>query len=129
MAAPRRSISRTLTAYGVGAVGFADGVDEASMRAAAATAEGKGRVSVIMIETPSNPLNTHGRHQAGGPHRRRDRIAAAAIVRSSCATTRCLGPSSSVRSPFGADVSVYSLTKYVGGHSDLIAGAALGSER
>src|SRR5690606_34399884 len=27
----------------------------------------------------------------------------------------------------GADISVYSLTKYVGGHSDLIAGAALGS--
>ena len=29
----------------------------------------------------------------------------------------------------GNNVSVYSLTKYVGGHSDLIAGAALGSER
>ena len=28
----------------------------------------------------------------------------------------------------GADVSVYSLTKYVGGHSDLIAGAALGAQ-
>jgi methionine-gamma-lyase len=28
----------------------------------------------------------------------------------------------------GVDVSVYSLTKYVGGHSDLIAGAALGSK-
>jgi len=28
----------------------------------------------------------------------------------------------------GADVSLYSLTKYVGGHSDLIAGAALGSK-
>lgn len=27
----------------------------------------------------------------------------------------------------GADISLYSLTKYVGGHSDLIAGAALGS--
>jgi methionine-gamma-lyase len=27
----------------------------------------------------------------------------------------------------GADVSIYSLTKYVGGHSDLIAGAALGT--
>jgi methionine-gamma-lyase len=26
----------------------------------------------------------------------------------------------------GADISIYSLTKYVGGHSDLIAGAALG---
>src|SRR5262249_58571648 len=28
----------------------------------------------------------------------------------------------------GADVSVYSLTKYVGGHSDLVGGAALGLE-
>ncbi len=28
----------------------------------------------------------------------------------------------------GADISIYSLTKYVGGHSDLIAGAALGSK-
>src|SRR5918995_944664 len=28
----------------------------------------------------------------------------------------------------GVDISVYSLTKYVGGHSDLIAGAALGSK-
>ena len=28
----------------------------------------------------------------------------------------------------GVDVSVYSLTKYVGGHSDLIAGAALGTK-
>jgi len=26
----------------------------------------------------------------------------------------------------GADLSLYSLTKYIGGHSDLIAGAALG---
>ena len=62
-------ISRTLTAYGISAVGFADGVDEASLQAAAAAAEAKGRVSVIMIETPSNPLNTHGRHQARRPHR------------------------------------------------------------
>ena len=51
-------VSRTLTAYDVEAVGFADGVDETSMREAAETAEAKGRVSVIMIETPSNPLNT-----------------------------------------------------------------------
>ncbi len=29
----------------------------------------------------------------------------------------------------GADVSVYSLTKYVGGHSDLVAGALVGSKK
>ena len=39
-----------------------------------------------------------------------------------------LGPVFQHPLAFGADVSVYSLTKYVGGHSDLIAGAALGSE-
>src|SRR6478609_5307295 len=33
-------ISRTLSAYNVGAVGFPDGVDEASLQAAVATAEG-----------------------------------------------------------------------------------------
>ena len=39
-----------------------------------------------------------------------------------------LGPVFQRPLAFGADISVYSLTKYVGGHSDLIAGAALGSE-
>jgi methionine-gamma-lyase len=40
-----------------------------------------------------------------------------------------LGPVFQRPLPFGADVSVYSLTKYVGGHSDLIAGAAMGTEK
>src|SRR5262249_28707650 len=39
-----------------------------------------------------------------------------------------LGPVFQRPLALGANVSVYSLTKYVGGHSDLIAGAALGSE-
>jgi methionine-gamma-lyase len=38
-----------------------------------------------------------------------------------------LGPVFQKPLEHGADVSVYSLTKYVGGHSDLIAGAALGA--
>jgi methionine-gamma-lyase len=120
-------ISRTLSAYSVGAVGFPDGVDEASLQAAVATAEGKGRISVIMIETPSNPLNTMvdirlvariaGEIEARQGHR-------PVIV---CDNT-LLGPVFQRPLALGADISVYSLTKYVGGHSDLIAGAALGSE-
>jgi methionine-gamma-lyase len=111
----------------VGAVGFPDGVDEASLQAAVATAEGKGRISVIMIETPSNPLNTMvdirlvariaGEIEARQGHR-------PVIV---CDNT-LLGPVFQRPLALGADISVYSLTKYVGGHSDLIAGAALGSE-
>ena len=121
-------VSRTLTAYDIEAVGFADGVDETSMREAAEMAEAKGRVSVIMIETPSNPLNTMVDIKLVS--RIADDIASRQQHRPIivCDNT-LLGPVFQRPLPFGADVSVYSLTKYVGGHSDLIAGAALGSER
>jgi methionine-gamma-lyase len=120
-------VSRTLTAYDVEAVGFADGVDETSMREAAEMAEAKGRVSVIMIETPSNPLNTMVDIRL--VRRIADDIATRQQQRPIivCDNT-LLGPVFQRPLPFGADVSVYSLTKYVGGHSDLIAGAALGSD-
>jgi methionine-gamma-lyase len=120
-------VSRTLTAYDVEAVGFADGVDATSMREAAEMAEAKGRVSVIMIETPSNPLNTMVDIRL--VRRIADDIATRQQQRPIivCDNT-LLGPVFQRPLPFGADVSVYSLTKYVGGHSDLIAGAALGSE-
>ena len=120
-------IAKTLANMSIGAVGFGDGVDEAGIRAAAKEAQGKGRVSVIMIETPSNPLNTLvdialmrtiadeiGEAQGHRP----------VIV---CDNT-LLGPLFQKPLKDGADISVYSLTKYVGGHSDLIAGAALGSK-
>jgi methionine-gamma-lyase len=120
-------IGRTLTAYGIEAVGFADGVDGASIRTACDTAGGKGRISVIMIETPSNPLNTlvdiaavrRIADEVGSRQGRRPIVV--------CDNT-LLGPVFQRPLEQGADVSVYSLTKYVGGHSDLIAGAALGAE-
>ncbi len=125
-------IARTLAGLGIGAVGFQDGTDEASIAAAAdaATAlarKGGGRVSVVMVETPSNPMNT----LVDLPLVRAaaDRIGAgqgdqAPVV--VCDNT-LLGPLFQHPLRHGADISVYSLTKYVGGHSDLIAGAALGS--
>jgi methionine-gamma-lyase len=120
-------ISKTLANLSIGAVGFGDGVDEAGMRAAAKEAMAKGRVSVIMIETPSNPLNTLV--DVAFMKTLADEIGAAqghrpVIV---CDNTM-LGPVFQKPLKDGADISVYSLTKYVGGHSDLIAGAALGSK-
>jgi methionine-gamma-lyase len=121
-------VSRTLTAYDIEAIGFADGVDETSMREAADMAEAKGRVAVIMIETPSNPLNTMVDIKLVS--RIADDIASRQQHRPIivCDNT-LLGPVFQRPLHLGADVSVYSLTKYVGGHSDLIAGAALGSEQ
>jgi methionine-gamma-lyase len=120
-------VSRTLSAYEVQAVGFADGVDERSVREAATAAEAKGRVSVIMIETPSNPLNTlvdirlviEVASEIATRQKHRPVVV--------CDNT-LLGPVFQRPLALGVDVSVYSLTKYVGGHSDLIAGACLGSD-
>jgi methionine-gamma-lyase len=120
-------LSRTMAGLGIGAVGFVDGVSEPAIRAAAQEARGKGRVSLILIETPANPTNTlvdiRLLRQIG------DEIGTAQGFRPIlvCDNT-LLGPLFQHPLAHGADVSVYSLTKYVGGHSDLIAGATLGSK-
>jgi methionine-gamma-lyase len=120
-------IAKTLANMSIGAVGFGDGVDAAGIRAAAKEAMGKGRVSVIMIETPSNPLNTLV--DIALIKTIADEIGAAQGHRPVvvCDNT-LLGPIFQKPLNDGADISIYSLTKYVGGHSDLIAGAALGSK-
>jgi methionine-gamma-lyase len=118
-------LARTLLNLGIGASGFSDGVGEAAVREASERALAQGRVSVILIETPSNPLNTLvdialvGRIAEEIDKRQKHRPV---IV---CDNT-LLGPVFQRPLEQGADISVYSLTKYVGGHSDLIAGATLG---
>jgi methionine-gamma-lyase len=120
--------TRTLAGFSISAVGFADGIDEGVVRAAAEEAMGKGRVAMIFIETPANPTNglvdialvrrvadMIGRTQGHTP-----------VI--ACDNT-LLGPVFQRPIEHGADLSLYSLTKYVGGHSDLIAGAALGSKK
>ena len=120
-------VSRTLSAYGMSAVGFANGIEEAAVRAALEEGRSKGRVSVVMIETPSNPLNTLV--DVALVSRLADEIG---VLQGHRPLVVCdntlLGPVFQRPLAQGADVSVYSLTKYVGGHSDLIAGAALGDE-
>ncbi|MBS6058605.1 MAG: methionine gamma-lyase family protein [Pantoea sp.] len=96
-------LSKTFLRLGVAAVGFSDGLNEEKVQQAADQALAAGRVSVILIETPANPTNS---------------LVDIALIRRV------------VQRPLehGADISLYSLTKYVGGHSDLIAGAAMGSK-
>ncbi|MDK4732125.1 cystathionine gamma-synthase family protein [Rhizobium sp. CNPSo 3490] len=118
-------LAKTFLNFGVAAVGFADGVSEASVQKSADEAVGKGRVSVILIETPANPTNS----LVDVAMIRR--VADAIGVRQGhvpivvCDNT-LLGPVFQRPIEHGADISLYSLTKYVGGHSDLIAGAVLG---
>jgi methionine-gamma-lyase len=119
-------LSRTLTEFGITATPFSDGTSVEAITTAADGAMKQGRVSVIMVETPSNPLNSlvdltlvaaaADRIQAAQHHR-------PVIV---CDNTM-LGPVFQSPLKHGVDLVIYSLTKYVGGHSDLIAGAVLGN--
>lgn len=120
-------LTRTLTQLGISAEGFANGVDEGSIRTALRAGRAKGRIAVILIETPSNPINTLV--DVAMIRRLADEIGAEQGHRPMivCDNT-LLGPVFQRPCEHGADLSVYSLTKYVGGHSDLIAGAALGSK-
>jgi methionine-gamma-lyase len=119
-------IEKTLTPFGIKAEGFTDGLDESHIHGAAERGMTKGRVAMIFIETPSNPMNTlvdialvrRIAEAIGSKQGRRPIVA--------CDNT-LLGPVFQSPLAHGADLSIYSLTKYVGGHSDLIAGAVMGS--
>jgi methionine-gamma-lyase len=121
-------LAKTFHNFNVEAVAFADGVHEASIEKAADEALQKGRVSVVLIETPANPTNSLV--DIAAIRRVADKIAEKqnghrpVIV---CDNT-LLGPVFQKPLDHGADLSLYSLTKYVGGHSDLIAGAVLGAK-
>ena len=117
-----------LRKLGVIAVPLASGVDRASVEAAAQAACARGRVAVIFVETPANPTNSMVdialmREAAEAIAARQERHRPVIM----CDNT-LLGPVFQRPIEHGADISLYSLTKYVGGHSDLIAGAALGSK-
>ncbi len=114
-----------LTAFGIRAVGLADGIDPERIRASVAAAEKLGPIGVIMVETPGNPTNSlvdlaemsKVADEIAARHGRRPPV----IV-----DNTMLGPVHQKPLKVGADLVVYSLTKYVGGHSDLMAGGLCG---
>jgi cystathionine gamma-synthase/methionine-gamma-lyase len=121
------SLIRTLLPeYGVKSADFFAGGDETEIREAADRACTMGVVRVLYIETPTNPTNDLVDFALVG------RIADYIAERQDgerpfivCDNT-FLGPIAQHPLEHGVDVLIYSLTKYVGGHSDLIAGAAVG---
>jgi len=118
-------LSKTLHNLDIQAVGFSDGNDEVKVRDAAQQAMAQGRVAVILIETPANPTNSlvNIRLMARIADEIDQQQGSRPII--ACDNT-LLGPLFQQPLTLGADLSLYSLTKYVGGHSDLIAGAAMG---
>jgi methionine-gamma-lyase len=119
-------LKNQMGSFGVTAFGFSDGTNMASMRTMAEAARAKGRVELILAETPANPTNglvdleacaaiadELGKRQGHRPP---------VVV-----DNTMLGPIFQVPLKHGADLSLCSLTKYVGGHSDLVGGSISGN--
>jgi len=130
-AATETLINKILGRFGVTFLDFPAGAapsEVAAMleQAKAQAAANGGKVAIIYLESPANPTNAlvdiegvaAARQQVFGD----DDAPPIAI------DNTFLGPLWQQPLKHGADIVIYSLTKYVGGHSDLVAGGVLGSK-
>jgi methionine-gamma-lyase len=119
-------IHSILPEFGIGQVAFeAEHGPEAIMEAAK-LAKAKGRVGAVFIETPANPTNALV--DISVARKASEFLAVEGNRPPVIVDNTMLGPVYSTPLAHGADIVVMSLTKYVGGHSDLIAGGASGSK-
>ena len=117
-------VNIVLPEFGIESVGFFP--DETRDEIRRRVTESGNRLGMIFIETPANPTNALFD------------IEECAVVAKAASTpdrpvslvvdNTFLGPLFQKPLDHGADLVIYSATKYLGGHSDLIAGAVLGSK-
>jgi methionine-gamma-lyase len=118
-------IAKVLPNYGIRHVAFSDGLSRSAVDAAVAEAGKLGRIGVIMTETPANPTNALVDLRLMATVA--DDIGCRQGHRPLVITDNTmLGPVYQQPLKCGADLNIYSLTKYVGGHSDLVAGGVSG---
>jgi methionine-gamma-lyase len=123
-AATETLIAKIFGQFGVSWVDFPSGATREEIDGAIAKGREKGRVSLVYLESPANPTNQLVDVEAV---RAAVDAAFAADERPPIAIDNTfLGPLWAKPLGNGADLSVYSLTKYVGGHSDLVAGGLVG---
>lgn len=84
------------------------------------------KVKMIYIETPANPTNALVDMEACAKLAKKYSTEDSQVI--FAVDNTYMGPLWSQPLKHGADVVVYSATKYIGGHSDLIAGAVLGNQ-
>ncbi|RZM11590.1 MAG: cystathionine gamma-synthase family protein [Sphingomonas sp.] len=125
-AATETLIGRVLGKFGVKWLDFPAGATREQIDAVMEEAA-TGNVALIYLESPANPTNALVDVQA--VRASRDAIFADAAVKPPIAIDNTfLGPLWSQPLKHGAEIVVYSLTKYAGGHSDLVAGGVLGTK-
>ena len=124
-AATETLIARILGRFGIHWLDFPAGATREEIDAVLQKAS-SGNVALIYLESPANPTNALVDVQA--VRASRDAIFTGANKPPIAIDNTFLGPLWHKPLEHGAEIVVYSLTKYAGGHSDLVAGGVLGSK-
>ncbi len=125
-AATETLIAKILGRFGVSWLDFPAGATREEIDEVIAAGKARGRVALIYLESPANPTNALVDVEAVAAARN---AAFGGSERPPIAIDNTfLGPLWAKPLAQGADLSVYSLTKYAGGHSDLVAGGIVGNK-
>lgn len=117
-------VKHVLPRFGINVLGFDPDETEEEIIEKISTSGYSSKLKMVYVETPANPTN----HLVDLEMCRRiadhfpNEEKALVVV-----DNTYMGPLWQHPLKFGADIIIYSATKYIGGHSDVIAGACLGS--
>jgi len=117
-------INSFLPKIGIDVLGFMPGKSEMEMNEILLKSGKADRLAMIYIETPANPTNTIIDITACASVAKQQSNADKRVL--TAVDNTYMGPLWQHPLKHGADVVLYSATKYIGGHSDVIAGAVLG---
>ncbi|MCB9556226.1 MAG: cystathionine gamma-synthase family protein [Deltaproteobacteria bacterium] len=119
-------LTHILPSFGIETIGFDAGPEPEALQQVLSRLEHPDRLAAVLIETPANPTNTlidiaQCRQLIDAHCPRAPRVPL-------LVDNTFLGPLWQKPLSHGADLVLYSATKFIGGHSDLIAGACLGAK-
>ncbi len=116
-------IKHILIRYGIHIAQFKAGISEDEIEKI--IKKSSGRLKMIYVETPSNPTNELVDVEMCSRLAKKYSIGDEPVLLA--VDNTYMGPLWSQPLKLGADLVLYSATKYIGGHSDVIAGACLGN--
>ncbi len=128
-AATEGFVAKWMSRWGIEYVDFPAGATREQIDAVLSKAKNMadangGKVAMVYLESPGNPTNALVDIEAV-----RASVDAAGLECPISIDNTFLGPLWQRPLEHGADIVCYSLTKYVGGHSDLVAGSIAGAKK
>ncbi|MFB3904584.1 MAG: cystathionine gamma-synthase family protein [Acidobacteriota bacterium] len=118
-------MDQILPRFGIRSLGFPAGASHSQIETLLSESGGADKLAMLYVETPGNPTNAlvdlEMCSKLARDHSSSSRRVIVAV------DNTFLGPLWQHPLKFGADLVLYSATKFIGGHSDVIAGVCLGS--